>query len=98
MTGDKACVRRKMVGWYDPLQLVNTGVQVAVSELIGLRSDYRIIESLTPDQQVFDYSSEPEIWLDYVADLGDGWNSTYSVASALAAEQLSIISNNEEFI
>jgi hypothetical protein len=27
-----------------------------------------------------------EIWIDYVADLGEGWNSTYAVACALAEE------------
>src|SRR3954466_4784829 len=27
-----------------------------------------------------------EIWIDYVADLGEGWNSTYAIACALAAE------------
>src|SRR2546421_10750364 len=29
---------------------------------------------------VFDYSDGNEMWLDFIADSGDGWNSTYSVA------------------
>ena len=40
--------------------------------------------------EVFDRSEGPELWLDYVADLGDGWNSTYTVASLLAAEELEL--------
>ncbi len=90
MDNEKQWVHRKMVGWYDPLQLIDTGVQVAVSELIGSRSDYRVIEGLSPAQAVFDYATEPEIWIDYVADLGDGWDSTYAIASTLAAEQLEL--------
>src|SRR5258708_6642418 len=29
-----------------------------------------------------------EIWIDYVGDLGDGWNSTYAIASQLSQPQL----------
>lgn len=79
-----------MVGWYDPGQLLNTGVQVLISEVLGSRADYRLIESFGGAQEVFDYSAEAELWLDYVADLGDGWDSTYTVASMLAAERLSV--------
>ena len=31
-----------------------------------------------------------ELWLDFIADTGDGGNSTYTVASALAAPMLSV--------
>jgi Calcineurin-like phosphoesterase len=39
-----------------------------------------------------DLSPEPlkEIWIDYVSDLGDGFNSTYAVAYLLAQEQLQV--------
>jgi hypothetical protein len=90
MSNEGRWVHREMVGWYDPLQLMDTGVQVAVSELIGSRSDYRIIEGLNSAQEIFDYASDPEIWIDYVADVGDGWDSTYAIASSLAAEQLDL--------
>ena len=30
------------------------------------------------------------MWLDYVADVGDGWNSTYTVARLLATEELKL--------
>jgi len=78
-----------MVGWYDPLQLLSTGVQVAVSALLGTRADYRLTEALAKGStDPVDYSALPEMWLDYVADLGDGWNSTYAVASLLAKDEL----------
>ncbi len=87
---EKKRIQKPMVGWYDPRQLLDTGVQVLVSDLLGTRADYRVIESFGAPQGVFDYSAEPEIWIDYVADLGDGWNSTYAVASLLAAEELGV--------
>lgn len=39
-----------------------------------------------------DLSSEPlkELWIDYVSDLGDGFNSTYAVAYLLAQEKLQV--------
>ena len=79
-----------MVGWYDPGQLVNTGIQVLISQILGSRADYRLIESFTGPEQIHDFSQPQECWFDYVADLGDGWNSTYAVACMLAAKQLSV--------
>lgn len=77
-----------MIHWYNPLQLIKTGVQLAVSLVLGSRADYRLIESLVAPQGVFDYSNRSELWIDYVADLGDGWNPTYTVACSLAKERL----------
>jgi Calcineurin-like phosphoesterase len=92
----------KMVGWYDPLQLARTGVEVAVSTLFGRHSDQRQIEALTSgDTDVYDYTfhytddgdavcvpdetrPRDSIWIDYVGDVGDGFNSTYAVAYHLA--------------
>ena len=101
-----------MVGWYDPAQLLRTGVEVFFSTLFGRHSDYRLMEALTPvgeeDQKLYHDFTRPwkaesgrdrcdanaelrrEIWLDYVGDVGDGWNSTYAVAHSLAQAQLNI--------
>src|SRR5437870_2456244 len=95
------CQRANMVGWYDPSQLVQTGVKVAVSTVFGRHADFRLIEALAGpvggapyyDHTVewvadHDRSEHPdqnrprtEIWIDYVADTGDGWNPTYAIAS-----------------
>src|SRR5437867_8080798 len=83
-------IQKKMVGWYDPGQLLHTAVQVVVSGLLGTRADFRVLESLAVTQVTFDFGSEKEIWIDYVADLGDGWDSTYTIASLLGAESLEV--------
>ena len=92
----------KMVGWYDPRQLMRTGIDVAVSTIFGRNSDFRLLEALrNPITRAFyDHSVEcdvvkqgatdevvekpesprSEIWIDYIADAGDGWDSSYSVA------------------
>jgi hypothetical protein len=87
-----------MVGWYDPRQLVRTGLQVAISTIFGRHSDRRLVEALAAGRpEIYDYTyhykddghelceidegrRRDEIWIDYVADLGEGWNSTYGVA------------------
>jgi hypothetical protein len=93
-----------MVGWYDPRQLIRTGIQVAISTIFGRHSDRRLVEALASGKpEIYDYThhyrddggdvceldeSRPreEIWIDYVADTGEGWNSTYGVAYYLAED------------
>ena len=96
-----------MVGWYDPLQLLRTGVEVFFSTLFGRHTDYRLMEALTPGSDLhFDFTREwkkgadnreeedadgkprEDIWIDYVGDVGDGWNSTYAIAHCLAQSEL----------
>jgi len=80
-----------MVGWYDPFQLLQTGQQVAISTLFGENADYRLNEAIVlGPAKIYDYSRLPNgyaknaAWIDYVADVGDGWNSTYAVAYQVA--------------
>jgi hypothetical protein len=84
--------RRKMVGWYDPKVLARSAVLVTIANLFGRHSDTRLIEALASQpQQHFSFADgRRELWLDFVADLGDGWNSTYAIASSLAEAELSV--------
>ena len=80
-----------MVGWFDPKQLVRTGVGVVISAIFARNSDRRVLDALShPGFDACDYSTRDELWLDYVADTGDGWNSTYAVAHALAQPELGV--------
>ncbi|MBI3304571.1 MAG: metallophosphoesterase [Deltaproteobacteria bacterium] len=80
--------RAAMVGWYDIRKLGKTAVDVAISAILGMRADYRLLEALEAEQPVFPYDNQRDIWIDYVADTGDGWNPTYSVATLLARTSL----------
>jgi len=78
-----------MVRWLDPHQLVDTARRVLVSGIFSSYADKRGDQAREP-AEVADRSGQADLWLDYVADLGDGWNSTYTVARLLAAEDLQL--------
>ncbi len=80
---------RPMVDWFNPLQLAHTGLQVAVSSLFGSYADKRELMAYA-EPPFYDYSHQEALWFDYTADLGDGFDSTYAVASLLAAPSLSV--------
>ena len=85
-----------MVVWYSPFELAKTATDIAISALLGPRTDYRLIEALGEEQQHFDYSvgadgaPRDSIWIDYVADSGDGFNPTFAIASLLARPALEL--------
>ncbi len=91
---DLGFVRKHMVRWFDPHQLLDTAVRVLVSGIFSSYADKRELQARVP-AEVPDRSGEADLWLDYVADLGDGWNSTYTVARLLAAEELSLDRDGE---
>ncbi|MEJ7764546.1 MAG: hypothetical protein WKF86_03525, partial [Acidimicrobiales bacterium] len=86
---DLGFVRRPMVRWFDPHQLLDTAVRVVVSGIFSSYADNRELQARRP-AEVTDRSGADDVWFDYVADLGDGWNSTYTVARLLATEELKL--------
>ncbi len=81
--------RRPMVRWLDPHQLLDTSARVLASGLVTSYTDSRELQALV-EGSVFDRSDRDELWLDYVSDLGDGWNSTYTIARLLAQDKLDL--------
>lgn len=83
-----------MVGWYDPSQLARTGVRTLVSTLLGSMIDTRRFgPSEGKDSDcIIDYSDRNEVWFDYMADTGDGWNPTYTMAYLLSSPAIKLAS------
>jgi hypothetical protein len=86
-----------MVNWLSPSQLADTGLKAVIAATFGSYADKREVEvAVSPiddaqsAQLFFDYSEKQELWFDYVADLGDGFNPTYAIAYLLAKEQLAV--------
>ncbi|MDY7231817.1 metallophosphoesterase [Hyalangium rubrum] len=86
-----------MVRWFDPLILARTGVRSVISATIGKQADRRLLDALAaPKVEPSDFSVDAagnprqELWLDYVSDLGDGWDSTYAVAHTVARPSLTV--------
>ena len=95
MTQERPTRRRSMVGWYDPRVLAHSAYQVAIANIFGRHSDTRLIEALASQpQSEFNYSApQGDFWFDYAADIGDGWNSTFAIADAIARPELALQHN-----
>lgn len=90
--------RMPMVRWYSPMQLASTGGRVLLSLLIETWSDKREIQAALPIDPPHDRSDRTEVWLDFVADLGDGWDSTYAIASVLTRPEVELKDRGESFL
>ncbi|WP_420715156.1 metallophosphoesterase [Corallococcus sp. BB11-1] len=94
-TATKPQKHADMVRWLHPTQVLRTGLDAVVATVFGARADHRLIEAVVrPQAPFFDYSEEAgpdgDLWLDYVSDIGDGWDSTYAVARLLALPELKL--------
>ena len=82
--------RHGMVGWYDPKVLLQSAWMLTLSNIFGRHSDSRLIEALASQPQgAFDFAAD-EVGFDFVSDVGDGFNSTYAIATAVAAAELEV--------
>jgi hypothetical protein len=77
---------QKAVRWLTPSVLISTGLQSVISGIFGSYADKRELQGTLP-ATVYRQDGD-ELWFDFVADLGDGFDATYSVASLLAASEL----------
>jgi hypothetical protein len=81
------------VHWLSPTMLATTALQVVLSSVFGEFLDKRELQGSLPDKinderpgQVDD----TEVWFDFVADLGDGFDPTYSIAYLLAQDAIEV--------
>ncbi|HYR29506.1 MAG TPA: hypothetical protein VEU30_13630, partial [Thermoanaerobaculia bacterium] len=79
--------QKAMVDWLHPAQLARTGLKAAIASTFGSYADKRELQAAMVDVDDVDdkYDLDPngELWFDYTADLGDGFDATYSVARAM---------------
>ncbi len=80
--------QKRMVQWYDARQLASTGIKTVISTIFGNFADKREMQAVLSEEAPFDYSKHDQIWIDYIADLGDGFNSTYTMAHLMAKDHL----------
>ena len=80
--------------WFHPVELLRAGVFALLGDLFGSFADKREMQAALnlPERgrllQYADPTPREDFWLDYVADIGDGFNATYSIALLLARETL----------
>ncbi|MCZ2402205.1 metallophosphoesterase [Paenarthrobacter sp. Z7-10] len=82
----QACVR-----WLEPGELVRTAVKAGLASIFANYGDKREVQAVFGEDvlQLVDPPSG-DLWLDYAADIGDGFNATYTVASLLAQSELTL--------
>ena len=79
---------QRPVGWLAPLLLLSTGLRTLLAVLFGAYLDKRELQNALSGDTFEQAGTDGELWLDYVADLGDGFHATYSVAYLLAQPEL----------
>ncbi|HKF32410.1 MAG TPA: hypothetical protein VKB37_08555 [Jatrophihabitantaceae bacterium] len=81
--------RQRAVRWLSPRVLVSTGIRALLASIFGSYSDKRELQAVLPGL-LYRHDEDDELWFDFVADLGDGFDATYSVASLLAAPSVDV--------
>jgi len=90
-------IKRRMVGWFNPILLIQTAIRVLMSTIFGEFADKR--EAFAAANPIDDGALDPSFdyarrhpdgnfWFDFVADVGDGWNPTFAIARLLAEDKL----------
>lgn len=77
------------VRWLAPGVLIGTGVKALLANIFGAYADKRELQGSLP-AKIHHYAGGGELWFDFVADLGDGFDATYSVATLLARPELQV--------
>ncbi len=85
--GELGYTRQPRVPWLRPQLLANTAIRAGLAQMFGAYLDKRELQGALPSE-VYEHHTDGDWWLDYVADLGDGFDATYSVAWTLAQDEL----------
>ena len=95
--------RQKMVGWYDPKHLGKTAVEVLISTIFGRHADKRVMQALADPGGLTEKCyyevvgrSDKEFWFDYISDVGDGFDSTYTMAYHMTRPVLPLAQRKNE--
>lgn len=89
-------IRKGPVAWLNLRLLFDTGKLAAISSATDSRSPRReVLAALDPPSDkppYFDYSdvTQNDFWIDYVADLGDGFDATHSIAWLVGRDRLGL--------
>lgn len=95
----------EMTRWFSPILLLKLLWRVVVSDLFGQYADRRLIEAALDPATKADIQNRDDlskllakdgsgaVWIDFVADLGDGFDATYAVAYLLGQPSLLVDGN-----
>jgi hypothetical protein len=82
--------KQKRVRWFSPKVLATTGQRALLSSALGDFLDKRELQQASETRPLaYEYEGQ-DAWIDFVADTGDGFDATYSIAWLTAQRQLRI--------
>jgi len=102
---DSPYKKAKMTNWFQPTMLLNIALKSVISGTFGNYADRRELQAAlgTKDEEADPgrlrerlAAGKKEIWVDFICDTGDGFNSTFSVAKKAAQQTLSLKGENEK--
>ena len=76
--GELSFRRQRSVRWFSPGVLAGTGLQVVLSAVFGAFLDKRELQAVT-EASLHRFDGDA-LWLDFLADTGDGFDATYTMA------------------
>jgi hypothetical protein len=90
-----------MVKWLAPRTLLRQALEVAVSFVFSRIADKRETQADLPADPFPHDSDEPgadgSLWVDFASDVGDGFNSTYTIAWLLAQPTLNLSHESSDY-
>jgi hypothetical protein len=78
------------VCWFDPKVIASAGLKVVLSSVLGDYLDKRELQGTAPNKVIANFAERDHVWVDFVADTGDGFDATYTVAWSASQETLTI--------
>lgn len=91
--------KARMTNWFQPSMLLNIALKSVISGTFGNYADRRELQAALGSKDEHGDPSllrkrlvdeKTEIWVDFICDTGDGFNSTYSVANTAARKNLTV--------
>jgi Calcineurin-like phosphoesterase len=87
---DLRFVRQDAVRWFSPGALTGSGLHVGLTSVFGSFLDKRELQSRKAPAVDRTYADRNQLWIDYVADTGDGFPATMTVAAHLGRRSLAV--------
>ena len=79
-----------MVAWASPPVLERAAVRAVLAPLFGRFADRRDVMAAAPPPPPQPHTGTDPVWVDFVADTGEGFDSTYTVARIVSADRLPV--------
>lgn len=82
--------RREPVRWFSPSTLARTAAKVVLSLVFGDYLDKREMQQSLGSRVLQAKATGTDVWVDFVADTADGFDTSYSVAWTVAQREIAV--------